>query len=127
LIGHDISYARDLSTFENLYVRVSMKGTNEDDFMRLTGAEPRGFELQIQALKNLARFNITTHPAVMVSFSSAANIKALRMRLKEIDEDFEDFEAEELALYGKVEERLLKAGLKYDTAYEPPRIPKEQV
>jgi hypothetical protein len=35
--------------------------------------------------------------------------------------------AEELALYGKVEERLLKAGLKYDTAYEPTRIPKEQV
>ena len=127
LIGHDITYARDLSTFENLYVRVSMKGTNEDDFMRLTGAEPTGFELQIQALKNLVRFNISTHPAVMVSFSSAENIKALRMRLKEIDEDFEDFEAEELALYGKVEERLLKAGLEYDTAYEPIRIPKEQV
>ena len=127
LIGHDITYARDLSTFENLYVRVSMKGANEDDFMRLTGAEPTGFELQIEALKNLARFNITTHPAVMVSFSSPENIKALRMRLKEIDEDFEDFEAEELALYGKVEERLLKAGLEYDTAYEPTRIPKEQV
>jgi hypothetical protein len=63
----------------------------------------------------------------MVSFSSPESIKALRMRLKEIDEDFEDFEVEELALYGKVEERLLKAGPKYDTAYEPTRIPKEQV
>jgi uncharacterized Fe-S cluster-containing radical SAM superfamily protein len=127
LIGQDITYARDLSKFENLYVRVSLKGTNQDDFMRLTGAEPAAFELQIQALKNLARFNINTHPAVMVSFSSPENIKALRMGLKEIDEDFEDFEVEELALYGKVEERLLKAGFGYDTAYEPTRIPKEQV
>jgi hypothetical protein len=63
----------------------------------------------------------------MGSFSSPENIKALRMRLKEIDEDFEDFEVEELALYGKVEEQLLKAGLGYDMAYEPTHIPKEQV
>ena len=47
----------------------------------------------------------------MVSFSSPDNIKALRRRLKQIGEDFEHFEVEELALYGKVEERLLKAGL----------------
>ena len=29
-------------------------------------------------------------------------------------------------LYGKVEERLLKAGLLYDTATEPTHIPPEQ-
>jgi len=63
----------------------------------------------------------------MVSFSSPENIKALKVRLKEIDEDFEDFEVEELAFYGKVEERLLKEGLECDAAYEPARIPKEQV
>jgi hypothetical protein len=47
----------------------------------------------------------------MVSFSSLENIKALRARLSEIKEDFEGFEVEDLVLYRKVEERLMKAGL----------------
>jgi uncharacterized Fe-S cluster-containing radical SAM superfamily protein len=127
LIGQDSTYARDLSRFENLYVRVSMKGTSEAEFTRLTGAESSGFKLQMGALENLARFNVTTHPAVMVSFSSSENIKAFRRRLREIHEDFEDFEVEELVLYGTVEERLMKAGLEYDAAHEPICIPPEQV
>ena len=119
LIGHDPSYARDLSRFENLYIRVSLKGTGEQEFSRLTGADSSGFRLQMGALENLTRFNVTTHPAVMVSFSSLENIKALRKKLKEIHKDFEDFEVEELMLYGTAEERLVKAGLSYDKAYEP--------
>lgn len=127
LLGHDATYARDLSRFENLYVRVSMKGASEDEFTRLTGAEPAGFGLQIQALENMARFKVTGHPAVMISFSSTDNIKALRRRLRQIHEGFEHFEVEELVLYGKVEERLTKAGLLYDTAHDPACIPPEQV
>jgi uncharacterized Fe-S cluster-containing radical SAM superfamily protein len=127
LIGHDATYARDLSRFENLYVRVSIKGTSEAEFSMLTGADPAGFGLQIQALEHMARFNLPGHPAVMVSFSSPENIKALRVRLREIDKDFEDFEVEELVLYGKVEERLIKAGLIYNTSHEPSCIPPEQV
>jgi uncharacterized Fe-S cluster-containing radical SAM superfamily protein len=113
LTGHDPTYARDLSRFGNLYVRVSIKGTGEAEFSRLTGAEPSSFGLQLAALENLVRFNVTTHPAVMVSFSSPENINAFRKRLKQIHEDFEDFEVEELVLYLTVEERLLKAGLPY--------------
>ncbi len=127
LIGYDATYALDLSRFENLYVRVSMKGASKAEFTRLTGAEPAGFGLQIQALENLIRFDVNVHPAVMVSFSSPENIKTLKTRLKEIDEDFEDFEVEEIALYGKVEERLMKAGLRYDNAHDPTCIPPEQV
>lgn len=127
LIGHDSTYARDLSRFENLYVRVSIKGSSEAEFSRLTGAAPAGFGLQIQALENLVRSNVTAHPAVMVSFSDPQNIKALRTRLGGIDKGFEDFEVEEVVLYGKVEERLKKAGLGYDTAHEPTRIPPRQV
>lgn len=127
LIGHDPTYASDLSRFENLYVRVSLKGASEEEFAKLTGAEPAGFGLQIRALENLARSHVTAHPAVMVSFSTPETIKALRTRLKEINEDFEDFEVEELALYGKVEKRLMKAGLGYDKAYLPKSIPPEQI
>ena len=127
LIGHDSTYARDLSGFENLYVRVSIKGSSEAKFSRLTGATPAGFGMQIQGLENLVRCNVNAYPAVMVSFSSPQNIKALRTRLGGIDKGFEDFEVEEVVLYGKVEERLKKAGLGYDTAHEPTRIPPEQL
>ena len=127
LVGHDSTYARDLSRFENLYVRVSMKGTSETEFTRLTGAESSGFILQMGALENLARFNVAAHPAVMVSFSSPENIKTLKRRLREINEDFEDFEVEELVGYGKVEERLIKAGLLYHTAHEPSCIPPDRL
>jgi uncharacterized Fe-S cluster-containing radical SAM superfamily protein len=127
LIGHDSSYARDLSRFANLYVRVSLKGTSEGEFARLTGAEPKGFGLQVQALENLVRFNVRAHPAVMVSFSTSENIKTLRARLREIDQAFENFEVEELVLYGRVEDRLMEAGLEYDIAHEPACIPPEQV
>jgi uncharacterized Fe-S cluster-containing radical SAM superfamily protein len=127
LIGHDPSYAQDLSKFDNLYVRVSLKGTTEQEFSRITGAGPRGFELQMKALENLTQCNVTAHPAVMVSFSSPENIKSLRAKLREIDEDFKDFEVEELALYGKVEERLRNAGIQYTWAYKPGAIPFQQV
>lgn len=119
LIGHDPTYARDLSRFENLYVRVSVKGTGGKEFSRLTGADSSGFKLQLAALENLVRFNVTAHPAVMVSFSSPENIKAFSRRLRQIHEDFEDFEMEELVLYPTVEERLLKSGLSYHSAYDP--------
>jgi uncharacterized Fe-S cluster-containing radical SAM superfamily protein len=55
LLGDDPGYAEKLSTFENLHVRVSLKGCNTEEFSRLTDAEPRGFELQLKALENLRR------------------------------------------------------------------------
>ena len=63
----------------------------------------------------------------MISFSSPENIKDLKRRLSKIHIDFEDFEVEELVLYGTVEERLIKAGLFYNSAYEPECIPVRQV
>jgi len=106
LIGQDQSYARDLAVFENVSTRVSIKGTNEEEFSKLTGAEPSGFALQLQALTNLLRSGAQVHPAVMISFSPPKNIRAFRKTLGAIHPSFEDFEIEELVLYGDVEERL---------------------
>ena len=64
-----------------------MASIDENDFTRLSGAEPPGFKLQIQAIKNLVHFHVTTHPAVMVSFSGPEDINALKRRLREIHED----------------------------------------
>ncbi|UCD57649.1 MAG: radical SAM protein [Candidatus Hydrogenedentota bacterium] len=127
LIGHDRTFAEDLARFDNLYVRVSLKGTNEEEFSRLTGAEPTGFALQLQALENLHRFGVDTHPAVMVSFSLPKNVRALRKQLAAIDGSFEDMEIEELVQWGDVEERLRKARIGYRKAHHPEAIPPEQV
>lgn len=127
LIGKNEEYAKDLSRFKNLHVRVSLKGTCEDEFSKLTGAVPEGFELQLNALENLLEHKVKSHPSCMVSFSPPENIEALRKRLKLIHPDFGDFEVEELILYPHVEERLKKLNITYYTAYRPDNIPPEQI
>jgi len=127
LIGQNEEYARDLSRFKNLHVRVSLKGTCNEEFSKLTGAIPEGFDLQLKALENLVRYGVKVHPACMISFSQSENIKALRKRLKTIHPAFEDFEVEELILYPQVEERLKRLNISYYTAYRPDNIPPEQV
>jgi uncharacterized Fe-S cluster-containing radical SAM superfamily protein len=113
LIGHDSSYAKDLSCSSNLYVRVSLKGACPEDFARLTGATPEGFDLQLKALENLVEEGIDSFPAVMVNFSIQKEIQKLRQRLKAIRPDFADFEEEELILYPFVKENLEKTGVSY--------------
>ena len=127
LIGHDKTYAEDLARFKNLFVRISLKGCNEEEFSALTGAEPYGFTLQVRALENLCRAGVNVHPAVMVSFSPMKNISLLQKRLGRIDPGFSDIEIEELTLYGDVEERLREAKMLSYTSYPPQRTPLDQV
>ncbi|MDI6729101.1 MAG: radical SAM protein [Thermodesulfovibrionales bacterium] len=127
LIGKNEGYAKDLSRFKNLHVRVSLKGTCNEEFSRLTGTVPERFDLQLKALENLVHHGVKVHPACMISFSTQENIKALRKRLKAIHPAFEEFEAEELILYPHVEERLKRLNITYYTSYRPDNIPPEQV
>jgi uncharacterized Fe-S cluster-containing radical SAM superfamily protein len=111
LIGHDSSYAGELSRFNHLSVRVSLKGACPEDFTRLTGAKPEGFDLQLKALENLVEAGVDCFPALMANFSSPEEIKRLRQRLKAIRPDFADFEEEELILYPFVSENIQRAGV----------------
>ena len=111
LIGHDPSYAKDLSRFPNLYVRVSLKGASPEDFARLTGMKAEGFSLQLKALEHLLAEGVDCFPAVMADFSSPEEIEKLKGRLNEIRRDFVDFEEEELILYPFVVENLQKGGI----------------
>jgi len=126
LIGQNPAYAKMLSRFKNLYVRVSLKGACEEEFSLLTGAVPEAFQLQLEALKNLVRYGVQTHPACIISFSSDENIMTLRKRLKAIHSAFVEFETEELVLYSNVKERLDRLGVRYRKAYTPDNIPPEQ-
>jgi len=119
LIGHDPSYSQDLSRFNNLSVRVSLKGACPENFSRLTGAKPEGFDLQLKALESLVEAGVDCFPAVMANFSTQDELQRLRQRLKEIRPDFADFEEEELILYPFVKENLQKAGLKYQISQPP--------
>jgi len=127
LIGQDPAYAKMLSRFKNLYVRVSLKGACEEEFSLLTGAVPEAFQLQLEALEHLVRYGVQTRPACIISFSSDERIMTLRKRLKAIHPAFEEFEEEELILYSNVKERLDRLGVRYSKAYTPDNIPPEQV
>lgn len=111
LLGQSRSYAADLAIFPNLHVRVSLKGCIGDDFEKLTGMAPSGFDLQIKALENLAMEGVSCHPAVMADFSTPESLKALRRRLTAIDPGFGQIEVEEMILYPHVEKRLRRLNL----------------
>lgn len=114
LIGNDPSYAKELSQFSNIYVRVSLKGASRNDFSNLTNAIPEGFELQLKALENLVQEGVDCFPAVMADFSKPEDILKLRYRLKGIRDDFYDFEEEELILYPFVQENLKRSGIPFN-------------
>jgi len=121
-------YAIELSRFGFVHVRVSLKGCNEEEFARLTGAKPEGFLLQLKALENLVRRGVSCHVSVMASFSTRQSLEKLVERLSGICRRLaEEVEIEELILYRHVREKMKKYGLRPYTAYEPDKVPKEQI
>ncbi len=108
LIGYEKDFASELS-FENLHVRVSIKGSSENEFSKLTGANPKAFEYQIKSLKNLLDNNVSFHPAIMTFENSPSILE----KLAEIDEDLPNsLEYETLIPYPEVIARLKSAGIK---------------
>jgi len=124
----DASYAKELSKFKNLHVRVSIKGTNPEEFSHLTGAYPDCFKLQLNALKNLLEVQVNFHTAVMLSFSTQNNLKNFKELLKKIHPSLIDnLEDEFVFLYSHVVKRLKKEHIKPNISYEPGKIPEELV
>jgi uncharacterized Fe-S cluster-containing radical SAM superfamily protein len=112
LLGNDESYVIELKRFDNLHVRVSLKGCTEQEFSRLTGAVPKDFQLQLNALKFCVDNGVSCHPAVLIDLVERSNIEILKKRLKEIDRKLPDeLEYETLLKYPHVIERLRKTGL----------------
>jgi len=128
LIGAYREYAERLSRFRKLHVRVSIKGCSPEEFSMLTLADPRGFELQLNALKNLVDEGVSCHPAVMLSFSDPESKARLLDKLRGIDDRFvEEFEEEYVFLYPHVEAKLREYGLKPRIAFKPDNIPEDLI
>lgn len=116
----DADYARQLSEFNNVHVRVSLKGASEEEFARLTGAKPEGFQLQLNALKNLVDAGVSCNPAIMSSFSTKENLQKLIYKLSEIHRELSSIlEDEVVILYPRVKKQLAKAGIEPHTYYNP--------
>ncbi len=128
LIGHAPHFANQLSRFKCLHVRVSIKGTNNEEFSMLTGAFPEAFDSQLNALRNLIDAGVQCHPAVMLSFSSKEDFARLTNRIKEIDARLVDnMEEEYVFLYPQVIKRLNQTGIRPLVAYSPERIPRKLI
>ncbi len=122
LIGEDESYAQELALYPFVHARVSFKGCNEEEFARLTGADPSGFHLQLNALRYLKKAGVSAHPAVMLSFSGRESVDQLYSAIWKIDPILHsEIEEEKVILYPHVEEKLRRAGLQYHSGHIPER------
>ena len=128
LVGADASYARELAEHERLVVRVSLKGTSEQEFQKLTLARPEFFEYQLRALENLVEAGLEpgerVYAAVMLSFSMPEGYRALRARLAEIHPALaEEIDEEYVILYPHVIEIMRRRGLRPRVAFRPDGVP----
>jgi uncharacterized Fe-S cluster-containing radical SAM superfamily protein len=122
LLGEDESYAQDLALFPFVHVRVSLKGANEEEFARLTGADSKGFQLQLAGLNNLVKAGVSVHPAVMASFSGKESLDKLYNLIWKINPRMQsEIEREEVILYPHVLEKLKAAGVRYYSGHKPER------
>jgi len=128
LIGYNNEYAKKLSKFSCVHVRISIKGTNSLEYSILTEAIPESFNLQLEALKNLLDAGVSCHPAVMLSFTQKENLQKFLGLIGEIDVALiKEVEEEYVFLYPNVIQRLEKAGIRPLVAYTPNHIPCELV
>jgi uncharacterized Fe-S cluster-containing radical SAM superfamily protein len=108
LLGYDKKYIEDLSVFENLHVRVCLKGADSEEFSLFTGAE-KGFEYQLKALQYLRDKQMNFNIALVSAHKEKK--QHFFQRLVEMDLDKVMIEEEEIKLYPMVRKRLQKEKL----------------
>ena len=112
-LGHDKEFSEQLSRYRKLHVRVSIKGTNADEFHNLTGAQPSAYRLPFKGLVNLMNAGVSCNACVSISFSSQAGIQSVKKRLYNLRPGLlKSLELEEIKLFPKVAKRLAEAKLK---------------
>ncbi|MDP6531070.1 MAG: radical SAM protein [Arenicellales bacterium] len=112
-LGDDPEFVPQLARFKNLHVRVSIKGTNPDEYSRLTGAIPSSYALPYRALKNLINAGVSCNACLSLSFSTGAGLAEAKLRLAEIHPGLLiSLEEEYITLFPKVAKRLREEGIK---------------
>ncbi|MHA1265635.1 MAG: radical SAM protein [Candidatus Helarchaeota archaeon] len=109
-------YVQALQNFSHLYVRISLKAATPSMFVKVTGAEPKVFDLPLQALELLVEFKIPCHPSIIIDFCTKSELKGLIDRLNRIKRGLgAQLEYESLIFYPHVKKGLRKAGFKLDS------------
>jgi len=111
-LGHDRGFAASLSKYKNLHVRVSIKGCNENEFHRLTGARKSAYQLPFKALEYLIDAGVSCNACVSVSFSDDKGKHEIKEKLSDIHFGIlKSLELENISLFPKVRKRLYTSGL----------------
>ena len=111
-IGHDSQFAKELSCFKNLHVRVSIKGTDPKEYARLTGASQASYALPYKALKHLIEAKVSCNACISLSFSKKIGLASAKQRLYAIHPGLlKSLEHEYITLFPKVRKRLHEEGL----------------
>lgn len=79
--GFFLGWRKDLIErlkLRNLWVRVSLKGVDEESFKLITGAKGEFFQYPLKALKELENHGIKAWPAIMRNLFTAEEITQLR-------------------------------------------------
>lgn len=98
----DKEYVKELSKFENLYVRVSLKGVDEHTFEQITSADGKFFQDQLTALELLKRYGISHRAAILYNLFTDNQIQNLQIP---------NIEYETLIKYPFVMKNLTKKGI----------------
>ena len=111
-LGNDRDFALALARFKNLHVRVSIKGSNQKEYNKLTGANSESYELPFKALDYLIDVGVSCNACVMISFSSERDIQCVKDKLHRVWPGLlKSLELENITLFPKVSERLSNANL----------------
>ena len=112
-LGNDRMFAEQLAHYKNLHVRVSIKGTSQEEYHELTDAIPESYELPFRALKHLIDAGVSCNACVMISFSDDDGIRSVERKLFDLHPGLlKSLEKERITPFPKVAERLAKKGLK---------------
>lgn len=112
-LGNDKAFAEQLASYKNLHVRVSIKGTSQEEYHELTDAIPESYEYPFRALKHLIDAGVSCNACVMISFSDDDGIRNVEQKLFELHPGLlKSLEKERITPFPKVTERLAKNGLK---------------
>lgn len=111
MLGLDREFARSLSCFKNLRVRVSLKATDRDRFQLITGAVRDYFFKTVAALVHLKQYGVKAWPALAADLFTPEEIRKLQSMLMARSLSPE-LELEELILYPFVEKNLRERGVK---------------
>lgn len=108
-IGFDPTIADRLARYSRLHVRVSIKGSCENEFHRLTGARREAYTLPYRALQHLIDRQISCNACLMASFSDDSGIARVKKRLTAIAPGIlRSLELERIKQFPKVRDRLKK-------------------